>query len=290
MSWYEKGWSTGEVSLRDMLNGKTIKSGNHENDLHLLAERMAIGGWPAHIDMTEETSLMSMQNYFELLCEVDLSRVSNIRRDPNKVRRVMRSLARNIATETSISTIAADAGSAESPLANDTVKDYLETLDRLMILDDLPGWRPQIRTRARLRSSMKRHLADTSLVVAALGLDSARIIGDLNFMGFLFEASVIHDLRIYAESCQSTLYHYRDSNGVEADAILEMRDGSWAAFEIKLGIGGAEQGAASLLKLRETIDTDKFGEPLCLGVITGAGFAHRRPDGVLVAPITALTA
>jgi predicted AAA+ superfamily ATPase len=288
MSRYENTWSTGEVSLKDILDGKAVKSNNYESDLHLLAEKMAIGGWPAHIGMDEETALMSMQNYFELLCEVDLSRVSNIKRDPDKVRRVMRSLARNIATETSIATIAADAGSPGSPLANDTVKDYLGTLDRLMVLDDLPGWRPQIRTRARLRGSVKRHLADTSLVIAALGLDSARITGDLNYMGFLFESSVIHDLRIYAESLPAALYHYRDSNGVEADAILEMRNGAWAAFEIKIGIGGADNGAASLLKLRETIDTEKFGEPLGLVVITGSGFAHRRPDGVTVVPIQAL--
>jgi predicted AAA+ superfamily ATPase len=290
MSRYERGWSTGEVSLKEVLDGKAVKSADHKADLHLLAERMAIGGWPAHIGMIEETALMSMQNYFELLCEVDLSRVSNTRRDPHKVRRVMRSLARNIATEVSFATIAADAGGAENPPANDTIRNYMEALDRLMIVEDMPGWQPHIRTRARLRSSVKRHLADTSLAVAALGLDSAGITKDLNYMGFLFESSVIHDLRIYADSVSATLYHYRDSNGVEADAILEMRNGSWAAFEIKMGIGGADQGAASLLKLRDTIDTGKFGEPLCLSVITGSGFAHKRPDGVTVVPVQALKA
>jgi predicted AAA+ superfamily ATPase len=288
MSWYELGWSTGEVSLSSLLAGEEIRSEVCEADLPGIASRLVKGGWPGHLDLTEDEAVQSLSNYFELLTEVDLSRVSNVRRSPVKVRRVLQSIARNISTECAISTIAADAGGSDAPLAADTVRDYLDALDRLMIEDDLPGWSPIIRSRARLRSAAKRHFADPSLAASALGMDSGRLLNDLEYFGLLFESCAIHDLRIYADSLGGRLFHYRDSNGVEADAIVEMKDGSWAAFEIKLGIGGAEQGTASLLKLRDTIDLEKTGAPLALTVVTGSGFAHRRPDGVYVVPLQAL--
>jgi predicted AAA+ superfamily ATPase len=204
------------------------------------------------------------------------------------VNRVLQSIARNIATECAVSTIAKDAGGADGPLSNDTVIDYIEALNRLMIEEELPAWNTHIRSSARLRKSAKRHFVDPSLAVAALGLDSGRILSDLEYMGYLFESSVIRDLRIYADRLGAKLYHYRDSNGVEADAILERRDGTWAAFEIKLGFGAADEAASSLKKFSATIDQDKVGKPLALTVVTGAGFAHRRTDGVSVVPVNCL--
>ncbi|MDR0843427.1 MAG: DUF4143 domain-containing protein [Acidobacteriota bacterium] len=288
MTWYELGWSNGTMSLRNLLEGAPVDSEMVKADLPLTASRLVTGGWPGNLGIGEESAILNMQNYFELLTEVDLSRVSGVRRDPVKIRRSLQSIARNIATECAISTIAKDAGDTDNPLANDTVAAYLNALNRLMIADDLPAWSPKIRSRARLRNSPKRHLADPSLAAAALGLDSRKLLSDLEYFGLLFESSVIHDLRIYAESAGGRLYHYRDSNGVEADAILENRDGSWVAFEIKLGFGGAEQGAESLQRLKRGIDTKSCGEPLALIVVTGSGFAHKRNDGVFVIPFQTL--
>jgi predicted AAA+ superfamily ATPase len=285
MSWYERGWSTGEVSLRDMLQGNQICSEMYEAELDKTATRLVIGGWPANLGLSEDDAAFGLENYIDLLVEVDLSRVSDVKRDPIKVRRVLLSIARNIATECPTSRIAIDAGGAGGALSENTVADYLDALNRLMITDDLPAWSPHVRSRARLRGAAKRHFCDPSLVAAILGVDSARLLKDLEFMGFLFESQVIHDLRVYSGSIGAKLLHYRDSNGVEADAIIEKKDGSWAAFEVKLGMGGADQGAASLLKLAETIDSEKSGTPLALTVITGSGFAHKRKDGVNIVPL-----
>jgi len=288
MSWYERGWSNGEVSLTELLQGEEIRSENYNADLKMIAERLVIGGWPANLGIEEPDALLGLESYVELLSETDLSRVSGVKRDPAKVRRVLQSLARNTATECSLSRIAVDAGGSEGPLSENTVSDYLDAMDRLMIINDLPAWRPHIRSRARMRGAVKRHFSDPSLASSILGADSGRLLNDLEFMGLMFESQVIHDLRVYAGSFGARMFHYRDSNGIEADAILENKDGTWAAFEVKLGIGGADQGASSLLSLQDTIDKEKLGPPLALTVITGSGFAHRRKDGVYVVPIQAL--
>ncbi|MCL2504136.1 MAG: DUF4143 domain-containing protein [Coriobacteriia bacterium] len=288
MTWHELGWSTGEVSLSDIFLRKEIGSDSYAADLFLTASRLVIGGWPGHLDLGADEAGLGLSSYLELLAEVDLSRVSQARRDPIKIRRLLQSLARNTATECAVSGIAADTGGADGSLSENTVKDYLEALSRLMVVDDLPAWSPHIRSRARLRKSAKRHFADASLAAAALGMNTQGLLHDLQYMGFLFESLVIHDLRAFAESNGAKVFHYRDSNGIEADAIWENRDGSWAAFEIKLGFGGADQAAHSLLKLRETVDADQSGKPLALIAVTGSGFAHRRSDGVYVIPIQAL--
>ena len=288
MSWFERGWSSGEVSLADLLAGREVSSQFYEADVAEITRRLVIGGWPAHLEFDEKTAALSMKNYFELLSEVDLSRVSDTRRDPVRIKRVLRSLARNLATECPVSRIAEDAGGSNTPLASETVNDYLDALNRLMIEDDLTAWSPRIRSRARLRAAAKRHFADPSLALAALGLDSNALIKDLEYLGFVFESWALHDLRIYANAIDAQPFYYRDSNGVEADVILEMRDNSWAAFEIKLGIGGADEGAASLLRLCEVVDTSYAGDPLALAVVTGSGVAHRRKDGVYVIPLACL--
>jgi predicted AAA+ superfamily ATPase len=202
----------------------------------------------------------------------------------------MQSLARNIATEAPNAKIAADVGGSDGPLAKETIAEYLGLLDRLMVTDNLPAWNTHIRSRARLRKAPKRHFADTSFASMALGLRAEALLHDLEFMGLLFESAVIHDLRVYAEQFRGRLYQYRDSNGLEADAIIEAPDGSWAAVEIKLGFGAVDAAAKTLTDLAATVDTTKVGQPKGLLVVTGAGFAHRRPDGVAVIPLNTLTA
>ena len=203
---------------------------------------------------------------------------------------MVRSLARNVATEVAITTLAADAGGADGDLSRITVSEYLGALERLMVIEDQPAWAPHLRSTRQLRSSPKRHFVDPSLAVAALRVGPERLLQDLNFFGFLFESLVIRDLRVLSQPMGGTVLHYRDNKGLEVDAIVELADGRWAGFEIKLGPSAIDQGAQSLLKFRDVVDVDRRGEPAVLGVITGTGYGYVRDDGVAVIPIGTLTA
>jgi predicted AAA+ superfamily ATPase len=290
MTQSELGNSTDEVSLADLVAGAEIASRDVVPDLEGLASRIVIGGWPANIGLSEDEAMLNNNNYLDLLVEVDVSRVSDKRRNPDKVRQLVRSLSRTVATESTLGILAADLSGLNPTIAKDTVIDYLDALKRVMIADDLLAWSTHIQSRATQRKAPKRHLADVSLACSALGLNSRRLLGDLVSLGNIFESLVIHDLKVFAEKLDARLYHYRDSNGTEADAILEMRDSRWAAFEIKLGFGAVDEGAASLLKFAENIDKKKVGEPLALTVVPAFGFAHTRKDGVNVAPFFTLCA
>jgi uncharacterized protein len=181
-----------------------------------------------------------------------------------------------------------DAGSVDGALEDETVRGYLDTLDRLMITEDQPAWAPHLRSKSILRSAPKRHFVDPSLAVAALRATPNRLLTDLNLFGLLFESRVIRDLRVYAQANDATVLQYRDNTGLEVDAIVEARDGRWAAYEIKLGAGHVDAGAATLLKFAERIDTVKCGPPALLGVIAGTGYGYMRKDGVAVIPVGAL--
>jgi len=288
MTWFERGWSTGQVSLSGVLDGEIPPSASNDKRLTDIAGHMVTGGWPGNLDLNERQFSLANSSYFQLLTASDMSRVMGGMPDTVKVRRVMASLARNIATECAATTIAKDVGGVDGPIDDVTVASYLGALDRLMIKDDLPAWNTHIRSAARLRKSPKRHFCDPSVACMALGLSADRLLADLEYMGLLFESAVIHDLRVYAGSLGAYLFHYRDSNGLEADAIIEMPDGSWAAVEVKLGFGASDEAAKSLLAVAETIDQSKMGPPRALIVITGSGFAHRRKDGVTVLPLGVL--
>ena len=290
MSLFEKGWSTGEVSLAGLMKGNAPASGPVSFELGEFAEKITLGGWPGLIGAGAAEGLRFVSDYMALIAEVDLSKVSNKRRDPYKVLRLLQSLARNISTEVTLSTLAKDTGGSDADLDNGTVADYLSALERLMALDNLPAWNTHIRSSDMLRKSPKRHFADPSMAVGVLGLSLDKLIDDLNYFGLLFESIAIRDLRIYADANGGKAYHYRDSRGLEIDAIVEYADGSWGAFEIKLGIGAVNAAASNLLKFADKIDTDKTKAPSVLTVITGNGFAHRRADGVNVVPISVLTA
>jgi predicted AAA+ superfamily ATPase len=189
-----------------------------------------------------------------------------------------------------ITSLAEDAGDAEVEVTNETIAEYLDALERLMVYEPLPAWSTHIRSSATLRKTPKRHFADPSIAVGALGYSVERLVGDLNALGFIFESLAIRDLRIYAEVNDGTLYHYHDSVDLEADAIVEYPDGTWAVFEVKLGSGEQDVAAKNLIALSKKIHTQKVGEPAALTVITGNGFAYRRPDGVNVVPLSTLTA
>lgn len=201
--------------------------------------------------------------------------------------RLFRSLARNTGAYASDATLAADSGPAD-PLDQDTVRAYLSALRRLMVVEDQPPWAPSLRSRSRLRGSPKRHFVDPSLAAAALRVTPSRLLDDIEFMGFLFESLVVRDLRVYSEAFDARVLQYRDNTGLEVDAIVEVGDGRWAAFEVKLGPGQADAAARSLLRLAERVDTERMSAPSMLGVITGFGYGYMRPDGVAMIPIGAL--
>jgi predicted AAA+ superfamily ATPase len=211
-----------------------------------------------------------------------------VKHDPDKVGRLLQSLARNVATEVNISTLATDAAGSDRILSRNTVASYLDTLERLMVVEPQPAWAPHLRSKAILRNSAKLHFVDPSLAVAALNANPSRLLADLNLLGLLFESLVVRDLRIYAQGLDGQVRHYRDSNGLEVDAIVETDAGQWAAFEVKLSPASVEAGAASLLKFAAGIDTVKCGPPAALTVITGTGYGYVRPDGIAVIPIGAL--
>jgi predicted AAA+ superfamily ATPase len=288
MTWWELGFSTGEVSLRDIASGEIPKSAIVDITLNQIIERIAVGGWPSLVGKSLDDALMINQDYVTLLAEADISRVSERKRDPGKVRRLLSSYARNTAIPASVATLAQDSGGADGTLADVTVLDYIEVLSRLMIVEDLPAWNTHLRSKAALRTMPKRHFCDPSLAVAALGAGMESLRSDLVFLGFLFESEVLRDLRVFAQSMRATLWQYRDSKRRESDIIMQMPDGSWAAFEVKLGFGQADEGAASLLRVAREVDTAKTGPCLALTVITGFGAAHRRPDGVNVVPLATL--
>ena len=289
MSFYEKSWSTGEVSLSTLMRGEAPSSESAVFDIGELAEKITLGGWPGLIGESAASGLRFVSDYVSLIAEVDLSRVSEKRRDPYKVTRLLQSLARNISTEATITALMKDTGGSDGDMDDETVTEYLSALERLMAIENLPAWNTHIRSADMLRKSPKRHFTDPSLAVGALGLSIDKLTADLNYLGLLFESLVIKDLRIYADAGGGKVFHYRDSRGLEVDAVAEYPDGTWGAFEIKLGIGAADEAAINLLKFAAKIDTDKVKAPTALTVITGNGFAHRRLDGVNVVPFSTLT-
>jgi hypothetical protein len=288
MSWFERGWSSGEVSLHSLVAGASARSDAAGFSIGDLCEKIALGGWPGLIGEGSDAAYEFTRNYVTLIAEVDVDRVSERRRNPGKVLRFIRSLARNTATEASLRSIASDAAGSDDTLDDDSARAYLHALDRLMVTEDLPAWNPHIRSSAALRKSPKRHFCDPSLALGALGITAHKLSTDLRFLGTLFESAVIRDLRVYAWADSGAVSHYRDASGHEVDAIVEYPDGRWGAFEIKLGMGAVDEAAANLRALAAKIDTTKTPSPAVLCVITGNGFAHRRPDGVCVVPLATL--
>jgi predicted AAA+ superfamily ATPase len=225
----------------------------------------------------------------DLLTEVDMSRVSNVKRDAQKVRTLLRSIARNIATLVDNTTLEKDIKAVEdADLSRPTIIDYLGALSKLMIFEEQPAFNTHIRSANSLRKSPKRHFCDVSLAVAALKLNKEALLKDLKYCGFLFESLAYHDLKMYARANDAEVSHYRDSTGLEIDAVVQQNGGAWAAFEVKLGIGMHDEAAKNLLKLNDVIDTTKFSKPVSLNIITAAGMSYTRPDGVNVISIGAL--
>lgn len=289
MSLYEMGFSSGAASIAGLLAGEGLACPDPGLGVVEILERIAVGGWPANLTRELDAALQHNRDYLTNAREVDIETTVGNRRDPIRLGRLLTSLARNIATEVKVSALARDAaGEDETALARSTVYDYLDALRRLMLVEDVPAWSPHLRSKAALRQEPKRHFVDPSLAVAALAATPQRLLADLNYAGFLFESLVVRDLRILSAPLGGAVSHYRDSNGVEADVVLQLPDGTWGAFEVKLGPDRVEEAAASLHRFRSAIDTGKSGEPAVLGVITTTTYGYVRQDGVAVVPIAAL--
>ena len=289
MSWQELGFSSGEISLAKLFKGEKIDIDDKPTDLDFIIGKILIGGFPTLLNKTIEQATDLNRAYVELLTEVDMSRVSNVRRDPVKVRSLLRSLARNTATLVDITALENDVREKENVgITRPTVYDYLDALNRLMILEDQPAWNTHIRSTHALRKSPKRHFTDVSLAVAALGADENSLINDLKFTGFLFESLVTHELRVYAQANDAKVYHYRDSSGLEVDSIVQKYNGDWCAFEIKLGTGQIDEAARILNKFVSILDAGKTKPPMSLNIITGTGISYTRHDGINVISLASL--
>lgn len=291
MSWQELGFSSGKVSLKNLFEGHNIDIYDEPTDLEFLVEKMIIGGFPTLLNKKIGQATDLNRAYIELLAEVDMNRVSDVKRDPVKVRSLLRSLARNTATLVEISALEKDIRQTDNnDISRPTIYDYLDALNRLMIIEDQPAWNTHIRSSASLRKSPKRHFTDVCLAVSALGLDKKTLLNDLNFTGFLFESLVTHELRVYGQVNDAKVYHYRDSSGLEVDSIVQKYNGDWCAFEIKLGIGQIEEAAANLHKFVSVLDDKKIKPPKSLNIITGTGISYTRQDGINVISLASLGA
>lgn len=290
MSLYESGESSGAVSLEDLCNGKLTPALTGEVDLRDLANYTVRGGWPGNLNVAQEDASLLPQSYLDAILDDDSQRIDDKKYDVAKMRLLLHSLARNESTTATKKKLLNDIREFDDETIDaDTVTTYLDVFDRLFLLDNQPPFSTNIRSSVRAKQAEKRHFCDPALACALLKATPDRLIGDLETFGFLFEALVERDLKIYAESFGANLFHYQDYNNKEIDAVIELEDGRWCAFEIKLGANQIDRAAAELVALRNSIEQEGGISPSVLCVICGlSDAAYVRPDGVFVVPITAL--
>lgn len=289
LTMHETADSTGEVSLRALLDGDPPRAAASDTTLLDVVERLIAGGWPASHGLPLREAARYARGYLDQTAKVDIAAAGSPQHDPVKVTALLRSLARTSASEATLHTLAADAGGSAGPLHTDTVSRYLTALRRIFVLEIQEAWAPSLRTRTPLREAPKRHLADTSLACAALRIGSAdRLMRDPETLGILFESFVVQQVRAYAALQDAEVRHYRDKAGLEADVIAQRDDGAWAAFEVKLGAGRIDEGARSLLRLASVVDNDVTGPAATLAVIVPTGPSYVRGDGVAVVSLATL--
>lgn len=290
MSLYESGHSSGTVSLSELLGGKIqAVSGSGALDVPQLINRAVIGGWPAFQRLDPESASDQLSSYLEDIARVDLTQLEGTpKRDPARIMRLFRALGRSVATEATNATLAADISDSGDSVRGDQVGAYLRELERVFMVEPQPSWGTHLRSRDTVRKSAKRHFVDPSLAAASLGAGASRLLGNLEYFGQVFESMAVRDLRIYAQSLRGKVSHYRDSSGTEVDGIVELRDGRWAAFEVKLADKQAEKAAESLLHFKSKLNPQKTEAPTALAVITAGEYAYTLENGVHVIPISAL--
>lgn len=288
MSLFESGESNGTVSLKSLFDGCVDIESISNLTIEDLAYAICRGGWPATLNMDKNDALDVVFDYYDAVTERDASSVDKSKKDPDRMRSIMRSLARNISTMTTDRTIMSDVKANDISLTDKTLEIYLRALRKLFVIEDVKAWQPSLRSKTGIRTSDKRQFVDPSIAVAALGISPDAIIEDFKYFGFLFESLCTRDLRVYSETMRGSIRHYHDNSNLEADLIITLSDGRWAAIEVKLGSREIEEGAENLKKIAANIDTNKFPPPSFLMVLTGGEFAYRRNDGVFVVPIGCL--
>lgn len=290
MSLYESGDSSGLVSLKDICEGKDISKSTGEVDLRHLAHLIIRGGFPGNLNFTSNEARKVVNEYINLIIDDDLYRLDGVNRDKHKVRLLLKSLARNESTTATNATLKNDIKEIDiEDIDDDTIASYLNALNKLFLFDNDEPFSTNIRSSVRVKQAEKRHFADPSIPCAILNLTEEKLINDLETFGFLFEAMVERDLKIYASSFDAKVFHYQDYLNREIDSIIELEDGNWCAFEIKLGANAIDKAANNLIKIRDSIRKENGKEPSILCVICGmTSAAYKRPDGVYVVPITAL--
>ena len=292
MSLYESGESTGDVSLSELFNNEDcLLRGNSKLTLDDIAFLICRGGWPMAIDVPEDVALQQAIDYYDAVVNEDISRIDVARKENAYVKRLMRAYARNQGAQISIDSLLNDLLESESfETSNKTATKYINLLKKIFVIEDMKAWNPNLRSKTAIRTSDTRYFVDPSIATAALGIGPNDLINDLKTMGLLFETMAIRDLRVYADLLDANVYHYRDKNGLECDAVIHCRNGSYGLVEIKLGGDKLiDEGAASLKKLSSKIDTDKMKKPSFLMVLTAnSNVAYKRNDGVIVVPVGAL--
>lgn len=290
MSLYESGESSGQVSLSELFKGAEPE-GSDSHGIEDIAYLICRGGWPKAVGLKKKIALQQAIDYYDAVISDDISRVDGVRRDKERSRRLLRSYARNVASQASLETIRQDC------LVNDTDKfdsvtlySYLNALHKIFVIEDTPSWNPNLRSKTAIRTTDTRYFVDPSIATAALGVGPDDLLNDLNTMGLLFENLCVRDLRIFAESMDGEIYHFRDKNGLECDTVLHLRNGSYALIEIKLGGDTLiEEGARNLLRLASKIDTSVMKAPSFMMVLCAkAPYAYRRKDGIIIAPISCI--
>ena len=291
MSLWESGDSTGEVSLTDMFDGKEVSAVGGNANLEDLAYLTCRGGWPGALSMGRGASLRLASIYIDGVVNSDINRVDDVKRDPDFMMRLIRSLARHQGTAVPISKLRTDIIANESSsMTDDTISDYIKVLKKIFLVEDMAAWNPNLRSKSAVRTSDTRYFTDPSIAVAALGVGPNDLINDMRSFGLLFETLAVRDLRVYADALDGKVYHFRDRNGLECDAVIHRRNGTYGLIEIKIGGNKLiEEGATSLKTLIDKIDTSKMPPPAFAMVLTGIGqYAYRRADGVYVVPISCL--
>ena len=291
MSLFESGESTGDVSLGELFENPEQIKGINALDIDKLAFLICRGGWPPAVDMKEKAALAQAFDYYDAVVKSDINRADGVSKNPERVKRLMRSFARNQGGQVPNTSIRDDIMANDAEGVNEyTVASYIAALKKIFVIEDMPAWNPNLRSKTSIRSSDTRYYIDPSIATAALGIGPKDLLNDLNTMGLMFETMCVRDLRVYAEYLDGEVMHYRDKSGLECDTVIHLRNGSYGLAEIKLGGQKLiEEGAANLKALAAKIDTTRMPAPSFMMIVVGVGdFAYRREDGIFIVPIGCL--
>ena len=288
LSLYESNDSNGSVSLQDLFNGNAFKMAKSDLSVRDISEIIVRGGWPNSIGKDLKVASRQIAGYIDSIVKSEINTVDGVERNEAKTRAVLKSLARHTASQASDNKIISDVEVNHFSIHRNTLSDYLKILRDLYVIEDLPAWSPKLRSKTTIRTSNTRHFSDPAFAASLLDASPEDLFRDIETFGLLFESLVVRDLRIYTEYIGGYVYHYRDKNGLEADAIIHLNDGRWAAIEVKLGSHEIDNAARNLIKLSNQVDSSNSNGPAFLMVITGTEFGYRRDDGVYVVPIGCL--